>query len=617
MRFFRQAPVTDTDLPLPAEENISLVGEALLSPEDVAERRQRRRRLVLLSASVALATGGWFGAKPAVHTLKAWQARRTAAEAEKLTAEHQWYAAKNKVQDALQLWRQEPAALRAAAVFLAATGNAGEAAVFWKQVEAARPLTPDEHRDDARALIGCGNFDAAETHLRKAWPAQQAGTPMDWDIGMQLARRHNNVPEMADLARRLLGSKESSVGQRLDGARSLLALSDLGARSEAWSEINRLAQGQSTPESLDALLLLARRAGVAVSTGSDPAGESAGSLPSLAELVPQIESHPLAKTPHQLLALDYRIEENPNDREKWIQVAMDRFAASNDDAVVVDLGWWLYGKKEFTCVLDVVPPERASNDHALLSLRLDALASLERWTEIREVIQSQKLSLDAMSQQIYLARCADKLGEPQVRDSRWQAALDEAAASPEKLMQLDRFAEMFGASAIAEKALRTAIQLAPELHQAYAALAQLLEAQGETEELRGVLASALKVWPQDPAVRNDAAYFDALLNENVPAALETARQLVRSEPLSLPHRITLALAQLRSGNALAALDACGNVHAIQEAMQPRQKAVYVAVLWALNYNHEAQAVLQTIALAQLLPEERALVSPINTQNVKQ
>ena len=87
-----------------------------------------------------------------------------------------------------------------------------------------------------------------------------------------------------------------------------------------------------------------------------------------------------------------------------------------------------------------------------------------------------------------------------------------------------------------------------------------------------------------------------------------ARELVRAEPNSLPHRVTLALAELRLGHALTALDAFGNAPLPVIATQGRYLAVYVAVLRAVgSYDTEIKAALQALDPARLLPEERELI----------
>ena len=563
---------------------------------------------------LALAAAGvGFGARPTLHVAKAWQSRRAAAQAERLMQQQRWLEARAKVQDAIQLWRLEPAAWRAAALLLGHTGKAREASVFWNKVESARALTRDEQRDYAQALLAAGDLDAADHHLGKAWPAGEASTPADEELAMKLAFRRDRRGEAVDLARRLLADRAATARQRLNAALVLITAGDKASPSDAWAEIRRLAEDPASPESLDALLLMAQRAGSAPGAeASTEAGQ--GAFPSRSELIERIEAHPQAGIQPRLLALDLRMAEDPKRRAEWIQSAVDRFAGTKDDADLASLARWLYAHGEFTRVLDVLPPARAADDRALFFQRLDALAALERWAEIRQVIESHPINIDPVVEQMYLARCAQQLGEPKVRDARWEAALHAAGTDPDKLLPLGTYAQKNGNLETALAAFRAAVQTAPESGPANEALLGALEAAGRTREERAVIATLAERRPQDPAVRNDAAYLDALLGENERAALDTAKQLVRTDPASLPHRTTLALAELRAGNNLAALDAFQGVDTAHAAMSPRQRAVLAAVLWATSYDQAARDAVRDLPLDRLLPEERALVQPIVESN---
>ncbi len=313
-----------------------------------------------------------------------------------------------------------------------------------------------------------------------------------------------------------------------------------------------------------------------------------------------------------LLALDLRAGTDPASRAALVQEGIDRYASTKDDASLGTLVAWLYGKGEFEKVLAVLPPDRANGDRALFLQRLDALGALGRWKEIREAIQSRKFPLDPMTAQMYLARCAAQLGEPAVRDACWDAALDAAGTDTAKLLTVGQYAEKNGALRVASKAIPAAVAATPDSREANEALFQLLETTGRTRDLRDALLAFAAPNPGDRAVRNDIAYLDALLDVDVPAARDTARQLVQVEPASLPHRTTLALAELRLGNGLAAMDAFRGIRLPPPAaMQPRQQAVYAAALWKTSYETEARAVARIIVPARLLPEERELVPPLS------
>jgi DNA-directed RNA polymerase subunit RPC12/RpoP len=580
--------------------------EELLTPEEIAQRRRRRRLWIGLALLVTLGAVGALTARPAVRAVKGWQSRRLAAEALRLIDQQQWKEAQDKVQDAYQLRSNEPDAIRAAAILLTRVGHAREAKNFWQQLEALRPLSPAEHRDFAAAELGLDELDAAATHLHAAVPPGQEGAPADWRLELQLAARRRDHPRTLALAQKIAASPAADERQRLDATLLLLGLGLPEAAPAAWETVLKIARGK-TPESLEALELLARQSGRAATVSRAGKSEEKPLLPP-AEVSALLEAHPLARIQHRLLALDLRLAEDPSQREAFIAQAIEKF--SGDDEDLAGLSAWLYGKGEFARALEVNPIAKAVRSRALFLQYLDTLGALGRWQEIEDAIEGHKFSLDPMIEQMYLARCSAQLGQPQASELRWNAAIAAAGANPDKLMTVGAYAQKNGAPVPAEVALRAALKAAPDSRPLHEALLAFLQQQGRTAPVRDALADMAARWPQDAAVRNDRAYLDALLGENLPAARDAARQLVQANPASLPHRVTLALAEFRLGHALTALDAFKGMDPIHAASQPRQVAVYAAVLWETGYNADARRAAQLIDPARLLPEERELLRPI-------
>ncbi len=584
--------------------------EALLVREATGARRRRRKWWLAALGILAATVAGICGARPALHLAKEWQARRLALEAVRLIEEGNLDTAHTKVQDALAIWQLEPEAMHAAALLLTRMGVYRQALPYWKQLETIRPLTPTDLRDYANTEINLGDNESAEALLRRVWPAGEPGTGQDWMLGMQIALHRRQNAEAVALARRLVDDARTPPREQLAAASVLL--STTGSSPEdlalAWKTVASVARDPKTPESLAALILLAQQR--ASPSANQPTEEVA---PPLSDLMALIDAHPAARTQHHLFVVDLRIAREPEKRAELIQSAVDRFGGAKDTTELAVLAGWLYAKEEYDKVLVVLPPARAASDRALYLQYLDALAALKHWTEIRESVLARKFPLDPMLAQMFLARCAAQLGETEVRDARWQAALDAAGTDPAKLLALGQYAAKNGATTVAVSALRAAIHAAPDERAPYEELIQMLESTGNTAELRETVKAMLVRWPADPAIRNDAVYLDALLNENLPAARSAARELVQAEPTSLAHHVTLALVELRLHNALAALDAFSGVDFGQVGtLQPRLGAVYAAVLWETNFNRESKAVCKRVSVERLLPEERELIRPVET-----
>ena len=603
-------PFSRPVLPLrqpPASDPSLLSHEDILAREKAAVRRQRGRWVWWTVAALALALGIGFGSRPLLHGVKAWQARRLAAEARRLMDEGKWLDARTKISDASAIWQNEPEAMRVSAQFLARVGYPRQALPIWKRLEEFTTLTPDDQRDFAAAELAAGNTDAAAARLLRAWPAGSAGTRADWQLGTQLALRREDMATAAALARRILADPPAPERARFTAAGVLLSTDGSAeAQTLGWQAITAVAAGGKSPESLDALMALARGVATTPAGAAGPAG-----LPPVADLIARIEAHPLAKIQHRLVALDLRAAQEPARRGELVQSVVDRYGGSHDDAELAVLTAWLYGKGEFDKLLAILTPERASSDRALFLQRLDTLGALARWKDIRAAIQEKKFPLEPMLAQMYLARCAEQLGEPAVRDACWEAAFDAAGTDAAKLLQVGQYAQKNGALDTAGKSLRAAVAAAPDSREANEALFRLLESTGQTRELHDALIAFVPHAPQDRALRNDIAYFDALLDVNVAAARDAARELLQAEPASLPHRTTLALAELRLNDGLGALDVFRGIRLPGPAALPtRPRAVYAAVLWKTSYEHEAREMVRGLASGQLLPEERELIRPI-------
>lgn len=583
----------------------------LATPEEVAARKRRRRLLIAGIVATGLSVFGAWGTRPGLRAIKGWQARRAVAEATRLLDAGQTGDAVRKLQDALALRGTDPEVMRAAALFLSKVGHGREAAKFWEELEKVRPLSRDEQGDYAADLLAAGDVAGADARLRLAWPEGTEGTAANWSLGMQIALRRHDANAAATLARRLVDPKTPGTTEslRLNAALVLLNIDNAETRGVGLDTLHALADGEKSPESLQALLLLARQAAQEVSTlRSRQEAVPEASVRAVLDLAGRVEAHPQAKANQQLLALQLREAAQPDQRAALIQRAVDRYGHTRDNDDLAALAAWLYAQGEFQRVLEVDPPERATASRALYLQYLDVLGAQGRWADIRSAIEGQRFTLEPVLEEMYLARCATMLKQPESADLHWKAAVKAAGSNPEKLLSLARYAQSNGALGAAEEALRAALQAAPKDRSVHEAMLGLMGMEGRTRDARETLKGMLGIWPQDAAVRNDYAYLGALLNEDLPADRDTARELVSADPGSVPHRVTLALAELRLGHGLTALDALKPIAGGALGAQAKFLAVYAAVLRETGFAAEAKAAEAAVKPEQLLPEEKTLLA---------
>src|SRR5207244_3277459 len=199
--------------------------------------------------------------------------------------------------------------------------------------------------------------------------------------------------------------------------------------------------------------------------------------------------------------------------------------------------------------LEVLPLDRAEQRQDLYLRHLDALATLGRWSDVKELLSRERFPIEAVLQHTYLAVAQRHLGSATAATNEWQRAL-EAANTAEKLLALAQYAEQNSANDIADAAYSEAIKIAPKNRAPYTGRLRLALAAGQTAQAQTIAAEIAQLWPDDVAARNQDAYLRLLLGASDGAAEvaeREARVLVAKEPRNWLARATLGLACLRLG----------------------------------------------------------------------
>ena len=654
----------------------------LVTPEELRLRQQKRRRLLFAGASlvIVLALVLVLG-RPAAHAIKRWQARRHAGQALALIASEKWSEAQKEATAAYQLAPNEPEAIRAVARFLSRVRQP-QALEFWDKLAAQVTLGRDDLRDEASIALALGETNrAAKAIGRLTAKGDRESTPGDWLLEAQLDAQRGAPHEGITALRKVLADSGASSREQLQAAVMELRLAAANPEreetpGEAWQRVEQLAKGEDAA-GLEALVLLAQRelAGNAEKLKPDPLKSSP--IPPLTNNQKQITAsastlsqalarHPLAKTSHQLLAIDLRIHASPDQKAALIQAAIDRWQNGDNESLVA-LATWLNGKGEYQQVLVTIPLQRANQNKDLYLQRLDALGALGRWEEIKQALNSESYPLDSVIARMYLARCNAQLGEVTASENNWQRALEAAASDVLKLMTLADYAQKNGAAAIASQAYDAAIGASPNLRAAWQGKLNLDQASRDTMAIHSVLAEMLKIWPKDAAIQNDEAYLRLLLLTEQKPEVESEKSkvegedggatgapggtvrlrrmsskssshssqlsavspphadqlseiealavdLVRREPASLPHRTLLALVYLKENRPATALGVYEKLNVPPHALTPSALAVHAAVLQANGNAADAAKEASQVPRNSLLPEERVLIEKLTPEN---
>ena len=476
----------------------------MLTAEELRLKRRKRRRILALAVILALAAVAlFFGGRPALNAIKAWQARRHAEKAFAFIAKEKWTEARSEAVAAYQLRQTEPQALRAVARFLSRTRQP-DALEFWKQLQDREPLTHEDLRDEAAIALASGDMPRADDAVQKLIAAK-AG-PIDWLLAAQLSIQKGVPDDARGSLEKVLNDPAATEREQYQAILFQLATSQNPDQvNEAWSRLEKFSRGPSAT-ALDALVMLARRV-LSDKTRSYPLSDKSSQGPDdktnnqepitnnpgdSATLSQALSDHPLAKAPHKLLALDLSEHADASHREQLIARAIAEFKDADADSLTA-LAGWLNSKGEYEKTLETVPLAKALQGRDLFLQHLDALGALGRWSEIKDLLGSERFPLDQVVQAMYLARCNAQLGEKTSAENNWKRALEAAGGDPGKLLTLADYAEKNGNLTVAQSAFETAAMESPKARPAQQGRLRMAQASRDTKKIHDVLAEMLRL----------------------------------------------------------------------------------------------------------------------------
>jgi Tfp pilus assembly protein PilF len=606
--------------------------------------------LLALPVVAVLGAAVYFAAPPIRGAIKDWQSRRLAHQALAMIDQKKWNEAGTKARDAFLLNPSEPEAWRAIARLRSRTGRTAAAFEFWKKVDEDHRLTIEDRRDFAGAALAAGELATAAKQIDQLLAQKGAPAPSDILLAGQLAVRRKDAVLAVDYAERVMSDNRAKPYEILSAAILVLSVTTPVSPPHitAWKHIEDLARDPENAASLDALVFLASQqslsparstAGNESSTsfelGASPSQQSvarpsltgetslslgpgggvakqpAATTMGLLEIADALDKHPNARPQHQLLAFQLRVRHDPALADEFVAQAVERFG-KGDDETLAELAAWLNSLGRVRKTLDLVSLDRAVRNQALFLQHINALAALERWDEVKEILMDERFALEPVFQHMYLATALSHVGEETAVTNEWQRALEAAGNNSNKLLALAGYAERNRANDVADATYIQAIKFAPENHAAYVGRLRLAEASGRTADAQTLAANIVKLWPDDAATRNEDAYLRLLLGASDGAAEAAEREaqiLVAQEPWNWAARATLGLARLRLGKKEDALAVFRKVRATGSE-PPGALAVRAAILAVNGYEKGARGDARNLGAEYLLPEERALIAPL-------
>ena len=356
----------------------------------------------------------------------------------------------------------------------------------------------------------------------------------------------------------------------------------------------------------------------------------------LIKLATTLESHPEAGFRDKLLAIDLKMRANPTNTEAVVRDTLYQFGSTStttpeaqisaeevgEDTPIfpeagvatqqidldqrIELARWLnrHGNGKRVSSLFTIEEARESEEVALALL--DGLAQDGQWKQVETLLYDKELKIESILRDLYLARVSKEQGYTTAYQLTWDTIESTRIDKPQAFWYVAEYARVMGELDRAESLYRRLLDFRSVRWKSYLALIQLGEQRGATSELRKLLQRMRNDFPDNPAATNDWAYLSALMNLELEAATEIARNLVQSNPKQIAHHITLALCLMRSGE-------WDEVNQIMDALEidwsqvlPGWKAVRIAQLNHSSRTAEAQELRASLDESALKPEELEL-----------
>ncbi|MEY2531123.1 MAG: hypothetical protein QOI96_1208 [Verrucomicrobiota bacterium] len=557
-------------------------------------REPKKNRAILWIALSILLVAAIAGAKPVYRWLKAKRAEHFAAEGARLFQQGKWNEAAGKYRAALQLDPLGYLPLEGAAR-LASRGNRPEAIDLWEQAIKLPQATNADRQEYAALLLKLGRLDAARKIIEQLLSSNPDLKTLD--LASRYAEQMGDTAKALEFAKVANGRAPNDDATRSRLAELLAASPDSTQRAEARKILWELANKEG-PFKHSALQALARAPELSIEEEN--------------RVLQALDGVPSPTTEDALLGANIRLKSQPNDANRIYDETVARFG-KGDVTTRIQLALWLNAHQQFERVLNFLPVEEAAMNNQLLLPHLDALANLQRWTDIDHVLERSDLTFDPSVLEGFRARSAQGRNAALDADLHWNRAITLAAGNPFKLRFVASFAEQSHAPPVALKAYEQLARFPEHAAFAYYSIERLGGKSGELPSQRAAAEKISALKPGDPNSLAQLVYLNLLLGLDVDTNLAKAIDLVKKYPDRLSFRIAAALGYLRQhdiGSAMEQFKGPPNAPPIEwSKTPPAWRAVYAAVLLANDQRDKAQQLISTIPSDALNAEERALIAP--------
>ena len=549
-----------------------------------------RRMLIVCALVLFGGLGAIFGARPLYHL---WQSRGVAQlteQSEKLIAEEKYSEASNLLVKAYQKDKTSPVALRAIAKLLGISNADQERALFfWKALLETGKATLDDRVAMGLVFTATGRV-AEASELLKNMRSEDRSKPGPLELEAAILKQQGRNTEADPLMRKALATDSISIDSKIK-----LAKLDLNG---SFNETNQKA--------IDTLWSIARNNGKQGLKAVDIlATEVILTAQQSEELLAITEKQKTASERHRLLALSAYLKLHPLQKAEIIKKETTRHEGMSIDESADFLGW-LDSLNEHKLVLGFINKEKAIRTSELFTVYTNALASENRWAELKEIVKNKAgLPANGITLALLNARCSNGLGESatiirgHLTDAIHQAT---SARNIPAVMQVAQLADKLGYDDMAIEAYQS---LSDQPQYRLSMLEQIYRVQAKLHFTEDMLATVEEILKSRPGLRPHVLikdYLKLIIGIDMEGAMRddapTKLNDLQSKPL---RQLLLILAAFRQSDMEQAKTIALEIDA--NSLSAGQRAVLAGILKACGDDQRAYSLAEKVPTSLLLPEE--------------
>ena len=204
----------------------------------------------------------------------------------------------------------------------------------------------------------------------------------------------------------------------------------------------------------------------------------------------------MAKTEHEILSLELKMRSQPAQRPVILETTLGKARRRSLDHQL-EIGRWFNRQREFTRTIELISLPVSLLRQDLFLVRLDALAALGRWTEVRQNLDEKQIPIDALLAGSTAPESPKNSAIPNKRrciGAREHGTGPTAASHPVRR-------PVRGAHRRKERSDQGVSPADPTDRldaTSYDALIRLAEKEGDTRGLREIMKELVALYPDDP-----------------------------------------------------------------------------------------------------------------------